>query len=704
MLGVAGRARPAVPREVLTVRSRWSDSRAREAVARMGDRGVPEDLALRVFTTRLLGQDPKLVLHGGGNTSLKTLATDVLGDEHRVLRVKGSGWDMADIEPEGLPDVKVEPLLRLRRLDDLSDEDMVNFERANLIDSSAPTPSIETLLHAFLPLRFVDHTHSTAVLSLTNQPAGAELCRELFGDRVGIVPYIKPGFDLAKEAGAVFDRAPGVEGLVLLKHGAFTFADSARESYERMIDLVTLVEERLARGRGKVFAAAAGRGRGARVEDVAPMVRGACAIEDGPGFDGRTRFVTDFRTGPGILAYVNGAELDRYSQAGVATPDHTIRTKNWPMLAPFPADGDPGPFRDGLAHAAASFAERYHAYFERHSSRHPDPKVELDASPRVVLVPGLGLFGLGRDAKDARIAADIAESTVETITDAESIGTFESASEAELFDIEYWSLEQAKLGGSADGPLQGCVVVVTGGGGTIGAATAAAFAKDGAEVAVLDVDADAAGATCDAIGGSALAVQCDVTDADSVRAAFDSVCVRFGGVDIVVSNAGAAWRGRIGDVSDEVLRKSFDLNFFSHQTVAQQAVRVMRSQGTGGALLFNVSKQAVNPGPDFGPYGLPKAATLSLVRQYALDHAADGIRVNGVNADRVRSGLLTREMIAARAEARGVTEQDYMTGNLLGREVAAEDVAQAFVHLALQVKTTADITTVDGGNIAAALR
>jgi rhamnose utilization protein RhaD (predicted bifunctional aldolase and dehydrogenase)/NAD(P)-dependent dehydrogenase (short-subunit alcohol dehydrogenase family) len=672
--------------------------------SRLGERGVAEDLALRVYTTRLLGHDPKLVLHGGGNTSVKTRATDVLGEEHRVLRVKGSGWDMAYIEPEGLPAVKLGPLLKLRGLDRLSDEDMVNFERSNLMDSSAPTPSIETLLHAFLPDKFVDHTHSTAVLSLTNQPNGAELCGELFGDRVGIVPYVKPGFDLAKTAGGVFDRTPDADGLILLKHGIFTFAESAREAYERMIELVTLVEERLARGRRRVFRAASARGGAARVEEVAPILRGACALKDGGGFDGSTRFILDFRTGQKILDYVNGAELDRYSQAGVATPDHTIRTKNWPMIAPFPLDGRLERFKQGLDVAVASYEEKCHAYFARHSARHAEPKIELDAVPRVVLVPGLGLFGLGRDAGDALVAADIAESTVETVADAESIGKFEAAGEADLFDIEYWSLEQAKLGRSPEKPLRGCVVIVTGGGGAIGGATAAAFSREGAELAVLDIDGDAALATRNRLGGSPLAVQCDVTDAGSVRAAFDAVCARFGGADIVVSNAGAAWQGRIGNVSDEVLRKSFELNFFAHQTIGQNTVRIMRDQGTGGVLLFNVSKQAVNPGPDFGPYGLPKAATLFLVRQYALDHARDGIRVNGVNADRVRGGLLTSEMIASRAAARGVTEEAYMKGNLLGQEVSADDVAQAFVHQALEARTTADITTVDGGNIAAALR
>ena len=321
-----------------------------------------------------------------------------------------------------------------------------------------------------------------------------------------------------------------------------------------------------------------------------------------------------------------------------------------------------------------------------------------------LLVPGLGLFGLGRAKKDARIAADLAEAAIATITDAEAIGRFESIGEADMFDVEYWSLEQAKLGTAKELPLAGQIAAVTGAGGAIGAATAKAFAAAGAEVALLDVDEGAARAAAAAIGGAALAVACDVTDAGSVRAAFDRVAEAFGGVDIAVSNAGGAWQGRIGAVDEAVLRQSFELNFYGHQRVAQNAVRIMLAQGTGGCLLFNVSKQAVNPGPNFGPYGVAKAATLFLVRQYALDYGADGIRANAVNADRIRSGILTDEMIAQRAQARGLSEKDYMSGNLLGREVMAEDVAQAFVAQALALKTTADVTTVDGGNIAAALR
>ena len=684
------------------MKSAWVDRDAEAAVARYAS--VPRDLALRVYTTRLLGQDPKLVLHGGGNTSVKTRVADLNGDEVEVLCVKGSGWDMGTIEPAGLPAVRLDALKKLRSRDALTDEDMVRVQRANLIDPAAPNPSVETLLHAFLPHKFVDHTHSTAVLSLTDQPEGDALCQEVYGKRMGYVPYIMPGFALAKAAAEAFERDPAVEGLILHKHGIFTFGADARQAYERMIAMVTLAEQRLRRGRKAVFASAQLAQQVAPGADVAPILRGACALKDEKTEGAWKRFILEFRANDAIVNFVNGAELARYSQAGVVTPDHTIRTKNWPLIVPAPEAGKRDAFRRAAREAVAAFAAKYQAYFAANNARVGGIKKSLDPMPRVVLVPGLGLYGLGRSTKEARVAADLAEAAIETITDAEATGRYQALDDANLFDMEYWSLEQAKLGSAVEKPFAGQVVAVTGAGGTIGAATAKAFAAAGAEVALLDLNEDAARDKARAIGGAAVGIPCDVTDAGSVCAAFDRVVTEFGGVDVVVSNAGAAWQGRIGEVNEAILRESFELNFYGHQRVAQAAVKIMLAQGTGGCLLFNVSKQAVNPGPSFGPYGLPKAATLLLVRQYALDYGAEGIRANAVNADRVRSGLLTDSFIAERAKARGLTEHDYMSGNLLQREVTAEDVAQAFVAQALALKTTADVTTVDGGNIAAALR
>jgi rhamnose utilization protein RhaD (predicted bifunctional aldolase and dehydrogenase)/NAD(P)-dependent dehydrogenase (short-subunit alcohol dehydrogenase family) len=686
------------------VQSCWRDSEAAAFVARYDEQGLAADLGLRVYTTRLLGGDSKLVLHGGGNTSVKTRMRDLLGEEAEVLCVKGSGWDMAAIEPAGLPAVRLDSLRKLRAREELSDEDMVRVQRASLLDPMAPNPSVETLLHAFLPHTFVDHTHSTAVLSLIDQPNCAELCAEVFDRRMGIVPYVMPGFRLAKTSAEIFEQDPAVEGLILLKHGIFTFGASARESYERMIEMVTLAETRLERGRRPVFAGAHVSPTVAPLAEAAPILRGACSLKDDHIEGAWRRLILEFRSSPAILDFVNGEEVGRYSQAGVITPDHTIRTKNWPLLTPAPMAGDLGAFKQAVGEATSSFVERYKRYFADNNARSGGSKKMLDPLPRVALVPGLGLFGLGRSKKEARVATDLAEAAVDGITDAEAIGRFESIPESDLFDMEYWSLEQAKLGAVREMPLAGQIAVITGAAGTIGAATARVFAGAGAEVALLDLEESALTACANKIGGGALPLRCDVTDSASVRAAFDRIAEHFGGVDIVVSNAGGAWQGRIGEVDEALLRKSFELNFFAHQSVAQNAVRIMLAQGTGGCLLFNVSKQSVNPGANFGPYGLPKAATLFLVRQYAVDYGAEGIRANAVNADRIRSGLLSEEMIAMRSNARGLSGKDYMAGNLLGREVTADDVAQAFLAQALALKTTAGVTTVDGGNIAAALR
>ena len=682
------------------MKNRWSEKEAKAMIRRYARSGVNADRALRVYTSRLLGNEPRLVLHGGGNTSVKTTMKDVMGDKTEVLCVKGSGWDMGDIEPEGLPAVRLGNLRKMISLDKLSDEDMVNAQRANLLDSTAPNPSVETLLHAFLPHKFIDHTHSNAVLSLTDQPGGDDLCRKVFGKKMGYVPYIMPGFALAKKAYEVYQLDPSVEGLILFKHGIFTFGDAAKEAYTRMIDHVTTAEKVLAKGRKKVFAPATLPKKIAKVADIAPILRGLVS-QPGASEGAYKRMVLDFRTGPAVRAFVDGKDLNRYSQQGTATPDHVIRTKQKPLIVPAPVAGDLDGFARGAAQALKAYIKAYHAYFSR-QNKVQGPKTELDPLPRIILVPGLGLFGLGTTAKAAAIAADLAETNVEVITGAESLSSYQVISEHDIFEIEYWGLEQAKLGKGSEKPLARQVCVVSGGGSGIGAATANAFAAQGCEVVVLDRDEKSARAVASGFGGLGLA--CDVTSAKSVNTALDKVAAHFGGVDIVVSNAGAAWQGRIGEVSDKVLRQSFELNFWGHQNLASKAVSIMRVQGTGGCLLFNTSKQAINPGPNFGPYGLPKAATLFLMRQYAVDHGADGIRSNAVNADRIRTGLLSDSMIASRSKARGLSEKDYMSGNLLGLEVTAADVAQAFVDLARAEKTTASVVTVDGGNIAAALR
>ena len=378
-----------------------------------------------------------------------------------------------------------------------------------------------------------------------------------------------------------------------------------------MIELVSRAEERLKKNRKAVFKSAQLPQQVPPNDDVAPfIVRGACSLKDDGGEGAHRRMILEFRANDAILNFVNGAELKRYGAAGVITPDYTIRTKSWPLIVPAPRGRQARRLQARGAATPSQPISTATSNISPATTRVGGGKKMVDPLPRIVLVPGLGLYGLGRSAKDARIAADLAEAAVATITDAEAIGRFQSITEADMFDTEYWPIEQAKLGKEPDKPLAGQIAVVTGAGGAIGAATAKAFAAAGAEVALLDVNFAAAQKTGQGDRRRMRSPsQCDVTN-DTVRAAFGQVVEAFGGVDIVVSNAGAAWQGRIGEVDEAILRKSFELNFFGHQRVAQAAVKIMLAQGTGGCLLFNVSKQAVNPGPNFGPYGLPKAATL----------------------------------------------------------------------------------------------
>ena len=680
--------------------SRWSDQDFKSTVDRYLADGHGRDLAIRVYTTRLLGQDPALVLHGGGNTSVKTAMPDADGTPVDVLCVKGSGWDMGTIEPAGLPAVRLQPLREMVRFDTLSDDRMVMLQRRLLMDPAAPNPSVEAILHANLPFRHVDHTHANSIVALTNQPHGEDLIRELFPDSI-VVPYVMPGFDLAKVVEAAFRSQPHGDGMILLKHGIFTFSDDPRQSYEDMIAKIDKAERRLAQGRARPFVARAASHASLRqAADVAPILRGALAVAGDS--DGQPkRFILAHRSNEAILHLCDAPNAADLVARGNATPEHVIHIKRKGIALPAPT-GDLEAWTQIVKDAVAAYAEDYKAYFTRNDTRVGGSKVMLDVRPRVFYVGGLGLFAAGATAKGAAVAADVAEATVEVITKAEGIEAWDPLPEADLFDIEYWSLEQAKLAKTTEKPLTRQVAVVTGAAGGLGLAIAQALRAEGAEVALLDIAEAPLRAAAATLGG--LAVPCDLTDPAAVDAAMAKVCTAFGGVDILVSNAGAAFQGRMVNVADSVLQKAFALNFYAHHYVARAAVRIMEQQGTGGALLFNVSKQAVNPGPDFGPYGTSKAALLALMRQYAIEHGASGITSNAVNADRIRTGLMTDAMVAERSKARGLSADAYMRGNLVGREVLASDVAAAFVHLAKARTSTGAVLTVDGGNVAAMMR
>lgn len=675
-------------------------------VALYATRGVGRNVAECIYLSRLMGGDKRLVLHGGGNSSVKTRARDAAGVMRDVLCVKASGADMAGVEPKHLPALELKRMRELRLRDRLPEGEMRGAQRACLLDGGADDPSVEALLHAFLPHKFIVHCHANAILSITNQADGEVLSRTLFTGQAAVVPFTMSGLDLARCAAETYEAEPGCSGLILMHHGLVTFAEDARGAYDAMVEIVSRAEECITENRRKVLSARAEGNFRPDLAEVAPILRGALgrASEANSAEKELDRQTLAFRNNDVIRSYLDSPELARYANAGVVTPDHVIHIKNRPLLLPAVKNWrDSGSFRKSVDKALSAYMADYRTYLRRHARPGQDLKMLADARPRVVLAPGLGVFGIGRGMAQALINADLAEATMDVVAGAESIGRYRPAAEADIFAIESWVPERAKLHADQT-PLAGQVAAISGGAGAIGAAIVREFAAAGAAVAVLDLDGAKANEIAEEFAPAGRGFACDVTDEGSVVSTFSEICVAFGGVDILISNAGAAWQGRIGDVSEKLLRKSFELNFFAHQRLAHHAVGIMRAQATGGCLLFNTSKQAINPGADFGPYGLPKAATLFLMRQYALDHGCEGIRSNAVNADRIRSGLLTKEMISARSRVRGVSERDYMAGNLLGREVTVEDVARAFLHQALSLKTTGNIATVDGGNIAATPR
>lgn len=679
------------------IENRWQDSDAAAMQDLAGSDPAGRELALRVYTSRLIGSDPDLVMHGGGNTSVKLTAHDIYGDEVDVLHIKGSGWDLETIEAAGLPAVRMEPLMRLRALPALSDEDMVNVQRSNLLDSSAPNPSVEALLHAYLPHKYVDHTHATAFLALANLPEAEAATREIFGDKLALVPYVMPGFALAKLAAETYEAHAGIEGLLLVNHGHFAWGPTAKASYDRIIEHTNMVEAWLADRRPEPLRPSAALPADKSAGLLAGL-RGAIGAHLG---EDAAMPVFDIRAGDEVLGFLERDDLIELATRGVATPDHVIRTKGHPLVL---TRDDVAGGAEAIKARVGRFVDDYRAYFDRQAPRFGGAKTMLTPTPNLAWVAGLGLVGIGADAKAARIAADIGAQTLRVMRDGQACGGFHPIAEADLFDMEYWSLEQAKLGKGKRPALQGRAVLVTGGAGAIGLATAQAFAAQGATIFLVDRDEAALEKAIAALGGDHGGVAVDITRAGAPAEAVEACVNRFGGLDILVSNAGAAMTGDVATLPDETLRASFELNFFSHHAFAQAAVAVFRAQGRGGQILFNVSKQAVNPGKGFAAYGLPKATTFFLLRQLALELGAEGIRVNGINADRIRSGLLTPEMIAARAAARKVDEATYLGGNLLKREVEARHVAEAFVALARSERTTAHVMTVDGGNIEAALR
>ncbi len=677
------------------MKNNWSNSDSKKYIRKYKNLGYSKDLALRVYTTRLLGRNSELVLHGGGNTSVKTSIKDIDGKKYEVLCVKGSGWNMGEIEPKGLPAVKLDPLLSLKKKKYLSDQDMVSYQKRNLINIKSPNPSVETFLHAFLPFKYVDHTHADAILKVTNRPGGLNFCKKVFGNKVAIVPYVMPGFMLSKKVNEIYSKNPKINCLILMNHGIFTFSNDAKEAYSLMIKYVSQSEKAIKKLKVKKIKQIKNYSTKFKTHEIAPIIRGLSSSNNDQ------KFIVNYRLNKDLKYFMNGKNVRSYSSRGTATPDHVIRVKPFPLIITPKKNSSINDFKITAKKAFSNYRKKYINYFNTNKNKVKDKKVMLDTSPRVVFVQNVGMFSIGKDLNGAKIAGDLANTNAKVISSVEETSSYKFIPEKDFFDVEYWSLEQAKIK-KAKKLLEGNVVVITGSTGAIGFETYKIFKSYGAEVVLLDYNLQRIKNLQSKV--KELCIHCDVRNKKNVKKAFDQICEKYGGVDILISNAGTAVSGSIAEVDDKILRQSFEDNFFSHQNCASETIKIMKKQNTGGCLLFNISKQSVNPGKNFGPYGLPKSALLSLCKQYAVDYGSYGIRSNGVNADRIRSGLMTDKMIKSRAKARRVSTDNYMRGNLLLNEVKTEDVAKAFFHLAISKKTTGAILTVDGGNIAASLR
>ncbi len=652
------------------MKSLWSD---REAEQFRGD------LGLRVYTSRLLGRDKSLVLHGGGNTSVKIQEKNLFGEEETILYVKGSGWDLETIEPQGFSPVLLAHVLRLAELPSLSDPEMVNQLVTHMLNASAPAPSIETILHGLMPQKFVDHTHADAVLSVSNTRDGDRRIREVYGKQCVVIPYLMPGFDLARYCAREFKRqgTPETVGMVLLNHGIFSFGESAREAYERMIELVTLAEKYLEARRAWSIAlnssprsapgAAAQAGLRHRLSDAAetPLI---------------VRTVTNEHT----LGFAAHPELARISQKGPATPDHVIRTKRTPMLGT----------------DVAGYAEAYRRYFDEHAPRAKEPKTILDPAPRVVLDPAFGLAAAGRTARDAAIVAEIYDHTIDVILRGEALGGFQALPAKDIFDVEYWDLEQAKLkkGGKAL-PFAGEIALVTGAASGIGKAAVAAFLARGAAVVGLDLDA-----RIESLHnrGDFLGLSCDVTDETQVRSALERAVLAFGGLDMLVLNAGIFTASRkIADLPTEEWRKAMNVNLDANLLLMRTSHPFLKLAPRGGRVVVIGSKNVPAPGPGASAYSASKAALNQLARIAALEWGADGIRINTVHPNAVfDTGLWTEEVLAQRAKQYAMTVEEYKTNNVLKTRVGSRDVAELAAEMCgpLFAKTTGAQVPVDGGN------
>ncbi len=652
------------------MKSLWNNKDAAEL------RGNP--LKLRVYTSQLLGRDPDLVLHGGGNTSVKITEPNIFGETEDVLYVKGSGWDLATIREEGFAPVRMKALLQMAKLERLSDSDMVKYQRAAMINPYAPNPSVEAILHAIIPFRFVDHTHADAVVTVSNTPEGEKRIKEIYGDNMLIVPYVMPGFILSKEVYKLTRSLDWqkIRGIILMNHGVFTFDDDAQASYEQMIRLVSLAENYLKKKRA--FAAAEKTQAKPNLLKLADLRKAVSSKMGVPA-------IATLNNSAAALAFSKTRNVASITSRGPITPDHIIRTKRIPVVV----NGEPDPSVD-------EFAKNYKKYFDTHTN---GKLTMLDPAPRWAVLPGEGIVSFGKSLSDAQIVNDISTHTIKAIRQAEKLGGWKPVSEKDLFEIEYWELEQAKLkqAGSSKS-LSGKIALVTGAASGIGKACVEALAKEGAVVAALDIN-PTVGKMFSA--KTVLGLSCDVTHEARLRNAVEQTVLHFGGLDLLVSNAGVFSKSAaIAELDNKTWEDSMSLNLDSHRLLLKICLPFLES-GVEPSVVFVGSKNVPAPGPGAAAYSVAKAGLTQLARVAALELGKKGIRINVIHPNAVfDTGIWTEDVLRKRAAQYGIPVEQYKTNNILQTEVTSKDVAAGVIALLGRAfsKTTGAQIPIDGGN------
>ena len=648
----------------------WTDKEAKQ---------YKTDLDLRVFTSRLLGRDASLVLHGGGNTSVKITEKNILGVDEEILYVKGSGWDLVSIDSPGFAPVKLKHLCDLAELEQLSDPQMVNELKTNMTNASAPTPSVEAILHATLPFKYVDHSHADAIVTITNTKKGKQRIQEIYGDSVVIIDYIMPGFDLARLCAKQFaeQATDKTEAMILLNHGLFTFGNTAKESYDRHIKYVNLAEDYLKEQQAWEIAQAP-------IQTLKPnndeIIQLRNKLSNTAGFP----VIVKSSSNNKLIAFTQRDDLASISQQGPATPDHVIRTKQIPML---------GCNVDG-------YVESYKNYFNTNAKLSKDDKAMLDPAPRMLLDNDLGFIAIGKTAKDASIVEDIYDHTVDVILRAEALGGYSALSDKDIFDMEYWDLEQAKLkkGGSAP-EFNGEIALVTGGASGIGKACVEALLAKGAAVVAVDINPDI---TSLFDRPDYLGLVCDVAKESDIIDSIEKTIQQFGGLDMLVLNAGMfPLSCNIADLTTEDWRQVMQINLDSNLIYMRESYKALKNAPNGGRVVFIGSKNVLAPGPGAVAYSASKAALTQFSRVAALEWGGDNIRINTLHPDAIfDTAIWTDDVLQARAKNYGLSVEDYKRKNILKTELKSSDVADLATAMCgrLFSKTTGSQLPIDGGN------